>query len=72
MPKEEKEEGKEKCYFSTFIDEVTITCSPDGEFDSNGWPVKGCPKLPSCGRIKEMNKGSVSNKVTPNICKIEK
>lgn len=59
MIKEEKE-GSEKCYFSTFIDEVTITCSPDGTFDFYGWPTRECPKLHSCSILKEKNKGSVS------------
>lgn len=51
-----KEESEIKCYFSTFIDETTITCSPDGQFDFYGWPIKLCDKLDSCERIKEMNK----------------
>ena len=62
MPKseEEKEESKKKCYFSTFIDEVTMTCSPDGRFDFYGFPIKLCSKLPHCSIIKEMNKGLIS------------
>lgn len=60
MPKSEEvgDVGKEKCYFSTFIDEVTITCSPDGRFDFYGIPIHLCHKLPFCDRIKEMNNGN--------------
>lgn len=43
------------CYFSTFIDETTITCSSDGRFDWTGFPIKLCDKLPYCDIIKEMN-----------------
>lgn len=55
---ETSEKGKDntKCCFSTFIDEETMTCSPDGEFDFHGWPIKECPKLPTCDIIKEKNK----------------
>ena len=61
-PPKEKEKGKEKCYFSTFIDEVTMTCSPDGRFDFYGFPIKECSKLPYCNIIKEKNKGLSPNK----------
>lgn len=46
-----------KCYFSTFIDEETITCSPDGGFDFCGFPIKLCDKLDFCDKIKEANSG---------------
>lgn len=52
----EKEDDDIKCYFSTFVDETTTTCSRDGMFDFNGWPIKLCDKFDSCERIKEMNK----------------
>lgn len=47
--------SKEKCYFSTFIDEITMTCSPDGRFDFYGIPIKQCDKLDFCDIIKDMN-----------------
>lgn len=49
-----------KCYFSTFIDEVTITCSPDGRFDFYGSPIELCDKLPFCDKIKEMNNNEMN------------
>lgn len=50
-----KSQDVKKCYFSTFIDETTMTCSPNGRFDAYGFPIKLCDKLPSCNIIKEMN-----------------
>lgn len=50
-----KSQDAKKCYFSTFIDDTTITCSPNGRFDDYGFPIKLCDKLDSCNIIKEMN-----------------
>lgn len=41
-----------KCYFSTDITEE-ISCSQDGEFDSNGFPTHTCPQYP-CAKYKKL------------------
>ena len=40
------------CTFSTSIAE-TLTCSIDGEFDHNGFPINEC-KLYPCQLVKEI------------------
>lgn len=54
----QKSQDVKKCYFSTFVDETTITCSPDGMFDFYGSPIKSCDKLHSCDIIKGLNNGN--------------
>lgn len=44
-----------QCWFSTAIDEITMTCSPKPDFDFNGFPVHECSQYP-CEKIKEMQK----------------
>lgn len=43
-----------KCHFSTFIDDITITCSREYGFDEHGWPEKECLDHP-CSKIKRIN-----------------
>ena len=73
IPKSEKvgDVSDKKCYFSTFIDEVTITCSPDGRFDFYGFPIKLCDKLPFCDKIKEMN-NEMNTEMNKGLCKENK
>jgi len=42
----------DKCYFSSGIDE-SLTCSKDGRFDNNGFPIIDCPKFP-CDKYKDL------------------
>lgn len=39
-----------KCYFSTDISE-TLSCSKDGDFDYNGFPINDCKEFP-CEKYK--------------------
>lgn len=44
-----------KCYFSTFVDDITMTCCKDGKFDDYGFPINKCSESSKCNIIKNMN-----------------
>lgn len=49
---------KKMCFFTLFVDEETIMCSQDGDFDFNGVPVNECSEFQHCEIIAEKNKRS--------------
>ena len=67
---------KQKCFFTTNNITHTLECSPDGNFDSLGYPVKICKLFPCrkfralWGYEKEWNKQNREDLWDNKGCKI--